>query len=61
MNYRDLHGPITAASAEAEPEAQRLFGPTFDAKMQWHRRWQSSGINKATYRPWKKPRIQRVK
>lgn len=23
--WRGLHGPITAAAAEAEPEAQRLF------------------------------------
>lgn len=62
MSYRDLRGPITAAMAEAEPEAQRLFGPSYDAKMrQYVARRQSSGINRAVYRPWKKPTIERVK
>jgi hypothetical protein len=25
MSYRDIHGPITAAMAEAEPMSERLF------------------------------------
>jgi hypothetical protein len=62
MSYRDIHGPITAAAAEAEPVNQRLFGPSYDAKMRQHAaRRPSQGINRATYRPWKKPRIERVK
>ncbi len=60
--WRGLHGPITADAAEREPEHVRLFGPSFDAKMHQHAaRRQSSGINRATYRPWKKPVIERVK
>jgi hypothetical protein len=60
--WRGLHGPITAAMAEAEPESQRLFGPSYDARQRQHAaRRQSSGINRATYSPWKKPRIERVK
>jgi len=34
--WRGLHGPITAAIAEAEPDAQRLFGPSFDARQRQH-------------------------
>jgi hypothetical protein len=60
--WRGLHGPITAADAEREPEAQRLFGPSYAAKMrQPAARRQSQGINRASYQPWKKPRIERVK
>jgi hypothetical protein len=60
--WRGLHGPITAALAEAEPEAQRIFGPSYDAKVKWHaaRRLERT-INRASYQPWKKPRIERVK
>jgi hypothetical protein len=57
-----LTKPITAQDAEREPEAQRLFSPSYDARMRQHAaRRQSSGINRATYAPWKKPRIERVK
>jgi hypothetical protein len=60
--FRHWHAAITADDAEAEPEAQRVFGPSYDAKMKWHAaRRQSQGINRATYRPWKKPMIERVK
>jgi hypothetical protein len=60
--FATWHTEITAALADAEPEAQRLFGPSFDAKMRQHAaRRQSSPLNKATYAPWKKPRIERVK
>jgi hypothetical protein len=60
--WRGLHGPITAAAAEAEPEAQRLFGPSYDARQrQYAARRQSQGINRATYAPWRKPRMERAK
>ena len=62
MNYRDLRGPITADAAEREPLDQRLFGPSYDAKMRGYAaQRQQSGINRATYQPWKKPRIEQVK
>jgi hypothetical protein len=60
--WRGLEKPITAAAAEAEPEHLRLFGPSYDARMRrYAARQQSAGINRATYQPWKKPRIERVK
>jgi len=60
--WRGLHGPITAAAADAEPLDQRLFGPSYDAKLRQHAARQTdSGINKATFRPWKKPMIERSK
>ena len=58
--WRGLHGPITAA--DAEPEAQRIFGPSYDARMRQHTaRRLESGINRASYQPWRKPRIVRAK
>jgi hypothetical protein len=60
--FRHWRGPITAEAAEREPEVQRLFGPSFDARQrQFTARRQSQGINRATFQPWKKPRIERVK
>jgi hypothetical protein len=60
--WRGLHGPITADAAEREPEAQRLFGPSYDAKMRQHAACRlERGINRASYQPWKKPRIERVR
>ncbi len=62
MSYKALHGPITAAMAEAEPIGEQIFGPSYDARMrQFAARRQQSGINRASYRPWKKPTIERVK
>jgi hypothetical protein len=62
MIYRELRGPITVAMADAEPLDQRLFGPSYDARMQRRAPHnQSSGINRASYTPWKKPRIERAK
>ncbi len=58
--WRGLHGPITAAAAEREPEHVRLFGPSYTDRMRQHAaRRPDSGINKATYRPWRKPTIER--
>jgi hypothetical protein len=61
--WRGLHGPITAAAADAEPESDRLFGPSYTARQRQFaaRRKPSSPLNKAKYRPWKKPTIERVK
>ena len=60
--WRGLHGPITADAAEAEPLNERLFGPSYDARVRQHpTRRSDSGINRASYQPWKKPRIERVK
>jgi len=60
--WRGLHGPITAAVADAEPEHDQLFGPSFGLRQrQLRARGQQSGIDKATYRPWKKPTIERAK
>lgn len=60
--WRGLHGPITAAAAEAEPLSERLFGPSYDARQRRYAAQQSeSGINRASYRPWKKPTIERVR
>ena len=63
MSYRDLRGPITAELADAEPEADRLFGPSYTARQRQFaaRRKPSSPLNKAKYRPWRKPTIERVK
>ena len=60
--WRGFPGHITAEAAEAEPLSEQLFGPSFEARQrQRDARRQSSGINRATYAPWKKPRIERVK
>lgn len=53
-------GKITAADAEREPEADRLFGPSYHERQRQLGVVQG-GIDKATYRPWKKPMIERVK
>jgi hypothetical protein len=58
--WRGLEQPITAADAEAEPEAQRLFGPSYDAR-QRRLNGLHKGINRDVYTPWKKPHIERVK
>ena len=53
---------ITAEAAEREPEHVRIFGPSFDARQRrYAAERQQSGINKAKYRPWKKPQIVRPK
>ncbi len=58
--WTGLTKPITAADAEREPEALRLFGPIYDARQrQRAARRQSAGIDRETYQPWKKPRIVR--
>jgi hypothetical protein len=60
--FATWHTEITADAAEREPEAQRIFGPSFEARMRQHAaRRSDSGINRASYQPWKKPRIERVK
>jgi len=60
--WRGLHGPITADAAAREPLNERLFGPSYDARVRQHAtRRSDSGINRASYQPWKKPRIERVK
>jgi hypothetical protein len=60
--WTGLEKPITAEAAAREPESTRLFGPSYDTKMRQHAaRRQSSGINRVTYQPWRKPRIERVK
>lgn len=51
--------PITAADAEAEPEHERLFGSSYDARQRQLRGQLADGIDKATFTPWKKPRMQR--
>jgi len=62
MSYRELHGSITAAMADAEPLDLRLFGPSHEARMRQHAaRRSDNGINRASYTPWKKPRIERAK
>jgi hypothetical protein len=58
--WQGLEKRITSEVADAEPEAIRLFGPSYDAR-QARLRGQPSGINREKYRPWKKPRIERVK
>jgi hypothetical protein len=58
--WTGLTRQITALDAEAEPEAQRLFGPSYDARQRQLCR-QQGGIDKATYRPWRKPKIERAK
>ena len=57
--WRGLHGPITAAAADAEPEHERLFGSSWMRQAAAVR--SDTGINKATYRPWRKPLIERKK
>jgi hypothetical protein len=60
--WRGLEQPITAAAAEAEPEAQRLFGPSYEVRQRQHAARRSEGrINRQTYALWKKLRIERVK
>jgi hypothetical protein len=60
--WRGLEQPITAEDAEREPEAQRLFGPSYDARQRQLRVGQTKqGVDLTTYRPWRKPTIERVK
>jgi hypothetical protein len=60
--FATWHTQITKAVAAAEPESDRLFGPSFDARQrQFAARRQSSPLNKAKFRPWRKPTIERVK
>jgi len=56
--WAGLNGPITADRAEAEPIEQQLFGPSYDRR-QARLRPQSSGIDKTTFKPWRKPTIER--
>ena len=50
--WRGLEKPITAADAEREPEAQRLFGPSYDARQRRRAaRRSDTGINRATFAP----------
>lgn len=58
--WTGLEKPITAAIADAEPEAQRLFGPSY-AIRQAALNSLPEGIDRADFSPWKKPRIERVK
>jgi hypothetical protein len=58
--WTGLEKPITAADAEAEPEADRLFGPSYDARQRrLTQRSQPDGIDCASYTPWRKPRMER--
>lgn len=60
--WRGLHGPITVAAAEAEPLSEQMFGPSYDARQRKLKaRQQDSRIDRQTYQPWKKPRMERVK
>jgi hypothetical protein len=60
--WRGLTKPISAADAEREPLSDRLFGPSYDARMRRYAAQRpENGINRVTYSPWKKPRIERVK
>jgi hypothetical protein len=59
MSYRDIHGPITAADAEAEPPNERLFAAATPAAAP--ARTPTKRISRTTYRPWKKPMIERTK
>jgi hypothetical protein len=62
MKWRGLHGPIAAADAEAEPEAQRLFGPSYEARQRRYAgRRTEHEINRQVSRPWKKPTIEHRK
>lgn len=55
-----MKGPITTAMAEAEPERDRLFGPSYQVRQQeLAQRNQLSGIDHTTFEPWKRPRIER--
>jgi hypothetical protein len=59
---RGLEKPISDQDAKDEPLSEQLFGPSYEARMRrYASRRQSQGINRATYQPWKKPRIERVK
>ena len=60
--WTGLERRITAEAAEAVPLSERLFGPSYDVRReQRNARRRSGGLNRATYEPWKKPRIERVK
>jgi hypothetical protein len=60
--WTGLTKPITAAAAEAERIEDRIFGSSYEARQRQHAAGrQSQGINRASYRPWKKPTIERVK
>ena len=57
--WTGLEQPITAAALN-EPLDQQLFGPSFEARQRRIRaRSEPNGINRASYQPWKKPRIER--
>jgi hypothetical protein len=58
--WTGLEQPITAELADAEPLDQRLFGSSYDRR-QARLRGLESTINRTTYEPWKKPRIERQK
>jgi hypothetical protein len=58
--WTHLDKPITAEDAEAEPLENRLFGPNYDLRQQVRRR-RREGIDKASYQPWRKPKIERSK
>jgi hypothetical protein len=59
MRFKDWHTLITAADAEQEPLDQQLFGPAFERR-QRQLRGLSSGIDRDSFSPWKKPRILRA-
>lgn len=58
--WHGLDQPITAEAAEAEPEHLRLFGPSYEARQrQRGAQRPDTRINRKTYRPWRKPQIER--
>lgn len=59
--WRGFKGVITAAAAESEPDRDRLFGPSYEARQRQLRGQLANGIDRATFTPWKKPRMERVK
>ena len=60
--WRGMPGRITARAADAEPLDQQLFGPSYDLRMRQRRAHERQGrIDRATFEPWKKPRIERAK
>ncbi len=59
--WTGLERPITLADAEAELDRDRLFGPGYDARRRALMGDGPSGVDRANYRPWKKPRMERKK
>src|SRR5690242_20113562 len=58
--WRNFPGHISAQDAEREPEADRLFGPSYERRQrQLAARSAAAGIDRASYRPWRKPTIDR--